>query len=160
MRFTNRQTLTWVVVLTGAVTIAFLAQVIRQRSIVQEAEIPPILETSSKQIEYSNSGCDPLVIGMDAEGMVYSGRDRIGSMADIMALKTKMKGVAESKRAQLVYAGGMDLNDEVPAPPCRDYSVFVKSPWDENDRRTIQLISLLEEVGIHPTRIIKDMKKS
>ena len=55
----------------GVVTIAFLGQVIRERPIIQEAGIPPVLETANKQIEYPSSGCDPHVIGMDAEGMVY-----------------------------------------------------------------------------------------
>ena len=159
MPFITIKTWTWTVVLLAAVLTGYLIKFYAARSILNDDSIPPVLEAHNIQISDPNSWCEPLVIGMDADGNVYLGRNRIGNLDKPLFLKTELQNVIAAKSADIVYLSGMDLNQRIPLLRCADYSVVIKSPGDESDRRTLQLISLLREVGRSPTRIIKDRKK-
>lgn len=59
----------------------------------------------------------------------------------------------------MAFSRGMNLSDEVPILRCTHYSVFVKTPGEAKDHRTLQLIRALQEVDVHPAGVIKDRKK-
>ena len=61
-------------------------------------------------------GCEPIVIAMDANSNVYSGKNCIGSLTHLSDLKTKMKEVVEARGARMADARGRDLNLKIPLP--------------------------------------------
>lgn len=159
MHFITRKTLTWTTILFVAVLVTFIVNSFVTRLTVLDATIPPVLEADNERTPILDNGCDPLVFAMDAEGNVYSGRDRIGGLTTPLALSMKLKKVVEANVAHKPYAGGMDLNHEVPLQPCLEEPVYIRAVSDANDSRTLLLVKLLRGVGVDHIGFIKDKKK-
>jgi len=143
----------FIAVLTSVVVGFFVT-----RHNAHDASIPPVLERANEPVQSVDISFEPLVIGVDTEGLVYSGRDRVGSLASVMDLKTKLKELVDARVSRLAFSRGMNINDEVPILRCTEYSVFIRSAGEAKDGRTLQLIRALREVGAHPPKVIKDQK--
>jgi len=159
MRFITLKTLTWPMILLVAVLVIFLLNSYLSHPSVQDSSIPPLLEPGNEQTQAQYIRCDPLVIAMDSDGNVYSGRDFIGRLTNPSELTTRLKEVVEARIYRLAYTRALDLNLEVPPPRCSDGSVFIKTAGEANDGGALLLTGVLQDVGIHPTGIIKDKKK-
>jgi len=153
MHLTILKTFIWVSILLIAGVVIFLASSFLSRTGLQQSTIPPLLEFGNAQTEVQEIGCDPVVIVMDADGNVYSGKNLIGSMANPLELTTRLKEVIEARASRLAYTRGMDLNIELPLR-CTNESVYIKAYCHANDSRILELIRALRQVGVNPTRLI------
>src|SRR6267378_1960758 len=158
MHLTAHKTFIWVSILLIAGFGIFLAGSFLSHTELQQSTIPPLLESGDVQTKVQEIGCDPVVLVMDADGNVYSGKNLIGSLANPLDLTTKLKEVIEVRASRLAYTRGMDLNLELPLR-CAHEPVYVKAHSLASDRRIMSLMRALREVGIKPTRLIVDRKK-
>lgn len=146
MHLTALKTFLWVSILLTAGFGIFLASSFLSRTELQQSTIPPLLESGDVQTKIQEIGCDQLVIVIDPDGNVYSGKNLIGSMANPLDLSTKLKEVIEVRASRLAYTRGMDINLELPLR-CANEPVYIKAD-NHSDRRILSLIRALREVGI------------
>ena len=156
MRFITLKTFLLISIFFVAVLVTLLVNSFVTRPTVQDATIPPPMASGSEEICVH---CDPLVIVMDADGNVYSGKVRVGKITDPLDLTIKLKELVEERDSLSAYASGMDLNSEVPLPLCFDEPVYIKAEGDENLKA---LVRTLHEAGAGGLRLIvrKDHKKA
>ncbi len=155
MRFITLKTFTWISILFVVMLVTLLFNSFVMRPSTQDPTIaPPMVSGYEEELVH----CDPLVIVMDADGNVYLGKNRVGSLSHRLDLTTKLKEAVEKRDSLMAYASGMDLNLEVPLPPCHDEPVYIKALGDANLRA---LVRTLQEAGVGAIqlRVIKDRKK-
>ena len=147
MRLTTLKTFIWIPTLLIVAFVIFLVSLFVSRTMLQDSNIPPLLLSGDAQTEDQEIGCDLVVIVMDADGNVYSGKNCIGSLTHPLDLTTKLKEVVEARVSRMTYTRGMDLNHALLLPSCADEPVYVKAEGDANDRRTLVLVRALRKVG-------------
>jgi hypothetical protein len=88
MRFITLKTFLLISIFFVAVLVTLLVNSFVTRPTVQDATIQPPMASSIEEICVH---CDPLVIVMDADRNVYSGKDRVGKITDPLDLTIKLK---------------------------------------------------------------------
>lgn len=83
----TKKSLTRVAILLVAVLTSVVVVFFATRHSVNDSIIPPVLERANEALENVDISCEPLVVAMDAEGFVYAGRDRVGSLTSPIDLK-------------------------------------------------------------------------
>ena len=95
----------------------------------------------------------------DDAGNIYLGKNRAGSLTDPLDLTTRLKEAIEKRNSLRVFAVGMDLNLDVPLPPCYEEPVYLKAGGDADLKALVRIVL---ESGVGPTqfRVIRDRKKA
>lgn len=157
MRVTATKTVIRISILLFAGFAIFLVSSFVSHTMLENLNIDSPLMSDEAQTETPDSGCDPIVFVMDANGNVYSGKNVTGSLANTLDLTTKIREVIEMSASRLAYAQGMDLSLEVPLR-CANEPVDIKTESHADDSRIFALIRALREVGINPTWLIVKRK--
>lgn len=114
MRFVAPKTFLRISILVVVVLVVLLVGAFVSRTMLEDSNIPSLLEPGDPPTETELIHRDPVVFAMDADGNVYQGRNVIGSLANTSDLTTKMREVIEASASRLAYTAGMDLNLQLP----------------------------------------------
>jgi hypothetical protein len=153
MRKTTLKTLIWISILLVAGIVIFRAGSFLSSTSLQQSTIPPLMESDDRQTEHHDTGCDPILIAIDADGNVYSGKNLIGSTTHPLNLTLKLKAEIEVRASRRAYTRGMDLNLELPSR-CINVPVYVKSDANANESGIVALIRALRDIGVNPNRVV------
>jgi biopolymer transport protein ExbD len=161
MRFVVPKTFLRISILVVVVLVVLLVGAFVSRTMLEDSNIPSLLEPGDPPTETELIHRDPVVFAMDADGNVYQGRNVIGSLANTSDLTTKMREVIEASASRLAYTAGMDLNLQLPLR-CTNDPVYIKAAAHAADSKILALIKALGEAGISQTRLIvlRDRKKA
>ena len=154
MHLTKIKKFIWFLIACVAVSLTFLVNSFI-RSIPNATNALPTASLDKEAHFY----CDPIVIVADDQGNIYLGKNRAGSLTDSLDLTTKLKKVIEKRDSLRVFAVGMDLNLDVPPPPCYEEPVYLKARGDANLKALVRIVL---ESGVGPTQfmVIRDRKKA
>lgn len=155
MHLTRIKKLIWFSIAFVAVLITFLVNSF-MRSIVPNATNARPMASADEEGHFY---CDPIVIVVDDAGNIYLGKNRAGSLTDFLDLTTKLKEVIEKRNSLTLVTDGMDLNLEVPLPPCYEEPIYLKAGGDANLKALVRIVL---ESGVGPTqfKVIRDRKRA
>ena len=119
----------------------------------QPPGLPPLLEARD-HTEVQQTDCDRVVFVMDDSGNVYSGKTDIGSLSDRRGLTRRVREIIGARISALAYAGGMDINLELPLPRCVAEPIYAKANRYANDSQMKALVKVLQAAGAKPICLI------